>query len=318
MSLLSAAHEVGKVPALKGKAAAGLRDFAVLMTELEKKKDAPPDEVIREVLDKSGYRRMLLDSTDPEDQERLANIEELITAAKQFAAEDAPAHHRRLFGEHHAGERRGLVEREAGRRVGDDDALGQGAGVPGGVPDGDGTGHLAARAERGPGGRGRGGAAAGVRGNDAGQGRAVPVPCPDARVPRPDAVRGAEHVSGRAAEGGRARRSTYRPGRAARRRRWSSGAAAEATRRRRDGPTPACVRSRPSHPPPPPAGGPGGRDGQAASTPRGCWCATGPTARAASRGERSRGATKVRIRFASAGERTFIADKVTLEILRKG
>ena len=32
---------------------------------------------------------MLLDSTDPEDQERLANIEELITAAKQFAAEDA-------------------------------------------------------------------------------------------------------------------------------------------------------------------------------------------------------------------------------------
>ena len=27
---------------------------------------------------------------------------------------------------------------------------------------------------------------------------------------------------------------------------------------------------------------------------------------------------KVKIRFASAGERTFIADKVTLEILRKG
>ena len=40
------------------------------------------------MLDRSGYRRMLLDSTDPEDQERLANIEELITAAKQFAAED--------------------------------------------------------------------------------------------------------------------------------------------------------------------------------------------------------------------------------------
>src|SRR5207302_5945565 len=57
--------------------------------DLAKKADAPPDEVIREVLDHSGYRRMLLDSNDPEDQERLANIEELITAAKQFAAEDA-------------------------------------------------------------------------------------------------------------------------------------------------------------------------------------------------------------------------------------
>ncbi len=89
MSLLSAAREVAKIPALKGKAAAGLRDFAVLMGELEKKKDTPPDEVIRAVLEASGYRRMLLDSTDPEDQERLANIEELITAAKQFAAEDS-------------------------------------------------------------------------------------------------------------------------------------------------------------------------------------------------------------------------------------
>ncbi len=89
MSLLAAAREIAKVPDVKGKAAAGLRDFAQLITELEKIIDAPPDDVIREVLDKSSYRRMLLESADPEDQERLANIEELITAAKQFAAEDA-------------------------------------------------------------------------------------------------------------------------------------------------------------------------------------------------------------------------------------
>jgi DNA helicase-2/ATP-dependent DNA helicase PcrA len=89
IGLLSAAREVQKVAMIKGKAAAGLCDFAQLMGELEKKKDAPPDEVIRAVLDASGYRRMLLDSADPEDQERLANIEELITAASQFAAEDS-------------------------------------------------------------------------------------------------------------------------------------------------------------------------------------------------------------------------------------
>ncbi len=59
------------------------------MGELARFREAQPDEVIRQVLDLSGYRRMLLDSRDPEDQERLANIEELITAAKQFASEDS-------------------------------------------------------------------------------------------------------------------------------------------------------------------------------------------------------------------------------------
>src|SRR4029077_4051197 len=37
---------------------------------------------------RSGYRRMLLDSHNTEDEERLADIEELNTAAKQYAAED--------------------------------------------------------------------------------------------------------------------------------------------------------------------------------------------------------------------------------------
>jgi DNA helicase-2/ATP-dependent DNA helicase PcrA len=88
LSLLGAAAEVHKIPAIKGKAAKGLADFARLMLELGPVKDAQPDEVIRQVLDKSGYRRMLTDSHDSEDEDRLANIEELITAAKQFADED--------------------------------------------------------------------------------------------------------------------------------------------------------------------------------------------------------------------------------------
>jgi DNA helicase-2/ATP-dependent DNA helicase PcrA len=87
--LLEACGEVAHIPAIKGKATAGLRNFALLIHELAKLADAPPDEVIRQVLDRSGYRQMLQVSSDPEDQERLANIEELITAAKQFAAEDS-------------------------------------------------------------------------------------------------------------------------------------------------------------------------------------------------------------------------------------
>jgi DNA helicase-2/ATP-dependent DNA helicase PcrA len=88
LSLLGACKRAEFIPALKGKAAGALRNFAVLMGELAELAHAQPDEVIRQVLDCTGYRRMLLDSTDAEDQDRLANIEELITAAKQFAAED--------------------------------------------------------------------------------------------------------------------------------------------------------------------------------------------------------------------------------------
>jgi DNA helicase-2/ATP-dependent DNA helicase PcrA len=89
MSLLSAAAEVSKVPAIKGKAATSLAAFARMMGELAGRADAPPDEVIRQVLDHTGYRQMLKDSQDPDDQERLANIEELVTAARQFAQEDS-------------------------------------------------------------------------------------------------------------------------------------------------------------------------------------------------------------------------------------
>jgi DNA helicase-2/ATP-dependent DNA helicase PcrA len=88
VSLLQACGEVTRISALKGKAAKALAEFAEIMRELSKFLDAQPDEVIRQVLDRTGYRQMLRDSKDDEDQERLANIEELVTAAKQFADED--------------------------------------------------------------------------------------------------------------------------------------------------------------------------------------------------------------------------------------
>jgi DNA helicase-2/ATP-dependent DNA helicase PcrA len=89
INLLEAATHVQQIPAIKGKAAKGLAEFANLMRELQSAVDMPPDEVIEQVLDRTGYRSMLKDSRDNEDQDRLANVEELITAAKQFAAEDS-------------------------------------------------------------------------------------------------------------------------------------------------------------------------------------------------------------------------------------
>jgi DNA helicase-2/ATP-dependent DNA helicase PcrA len=88
LSLLAAAAEVEKIPQIKGKAAGGLRDFARLMNDLRKHLEDPPGEVIRQVIEKSGYAGMLKASKDEDDLERLANVEEMVTAARQFAAED--------------------------------------------------------------------------------------------------------------------------------------------------------------------------------------------------------------------------------------
>ncbi len=88
MSLCAAAAEVDKIPSIKGKAATSLKFFTKMLAELREYLVASPDEVMRQVLERTGYRKMLKTSDDPDDQERLANIEELITAAHQFHLED--------------------------------------------------------------------------------------------------------------------------------------------------------------------------------------------------------------------------------------
>ena len=88
ISLFQAASQVAQIPEIKGKGATGLRDFYRMMTELRSQLELPPHELIRVVIDKSGYGKMLRDSDDEEDADRLANIEEVITAAKQFHDED--------------------------------------------------------------------------------------------------------------------------------------------------------------------------------------------------------------------------------------
>ena len=89
MSLSAACERLAHVPAIKGKAAAGLRDFQKVMTKLRSMKEESPDKIIKAVIDESGYRDMLSAGED-EDMERLANIEELISAAHQFS-EQSPA-----------------------------------------------------------------------------------------------------------------------------------------------------------------------------------------------------------------------------------
>ncbi|MGL4420807.1 MAG: ATP-dependent helicase, partial [Gemmataceae bacterium] len=88
ISPMQAAGQVAKITEIRGKAATGLKDFYRMMTDLRAELEQPPQELIRLVLDRSGYRKSLIDSSDDDDAERLANIEELITAAKQYHEED--------------------------------------------------------------------------------------------------------------------------------------------------------------------------------------------------------------------------------------
>lgn len=59
-----------------------------MMSELRSKLDLPPHDLVRLVLEKSGYEAMLRESGDEDDAERLANVGELVTAAKQYWDED--------------------------------------------------------------------------------------------------------------------------------------------------------------------------------------------------------------------------------------
>jgi DNA helicase-2/ATP-dependent DNA helicase PcrA len=86
-TLVTACNRAEFIQGLKGKQLTAVRGFGQMMTELGEFLQATPDEVIRQTLERSGLRKMLKESGDDEDQERLANVEELISAARQMHAE---------------------------------------------------------------------------------------------------------------------------------------------------------------------------------------------------------------------------------------
>jgi DNA helicase-2/ATP-dependent DNA helicase PcrA len=85
--LLAMARQGANVPALKDKAVRALRDFGLLMDELAALRDHPAEEVLRKLLALSGYHDHLAGDGRDGGEDRLANIEELVTAARQFDRE---------------------------------------------------------------------------------------------------------------------------------------------------------------------------------------------------------------------------------------
>jgi DNA helicase-2/ATP-dependent DNA helicase PcrA len=84
LTMLKAARERGLIESLNKRAAVAVAKFVAMIDRLALVAAAPLEEVLGHVLADSGYQQFLADSEDGEDQDRLANIEELLTAARQF------------------------------------------------------------------------------------------------------------------------------------------------------------------------------------------------------------------------------------------
>ncbi|MEQ8846824.1 UvrD-helicase domain-containing protein [Botrimarina sp.] len=84
LSMLEAARDAPQVDGLSKRAATMVGKFVAIMDRLDAYIAGPAEEALGAVLYESGYREHLGQSDSEEDLNRLANIEELLTDARQF------------------------------------------------------------------------------------------------------------------------------------------------------------------------------------------------------------------------------------------
>lgn len=85
---LQAAAE-GKVPMLNTRAEKAIAGFVELLDGLRGRLDDDLGELVEAVLERTGYRRELEASTDPQELARLDNLNELVSVAHEFSADQA-------------------------------------------------------------------------------------------------------------------------------------------------------------------------------------------------------------------------------------
>lgn len=81
---LQAAAE-GKVPMLNSRSEKAIASFVELLDSLRAGLDGELGDLVETVLDRTGYRRELEASSDPQDQARLDNLNELVSVAHEFS-----------------------------------------------------------------------------------------------------------------------------------------------------------------------------------------------------------------------------------------
>jgi DNA helicase II / ATP-dependent DNA helicase PcrA len=84
LSMLEAAREAGMIEGLSNRAAVSVAKFVALLDRLSLRINEPVEEILGSILSETGYRDNLEGSDDPDDEDRLANIEELLTSAREF------------------------------------------------------------------------------------------------------------------------------------------------------------------------------------------------------------------------------------------
>ncbi len=87
---LQAAAE-GKVPMLNSRSEKAIAAFVELLDDLRGHLDDDLGDLVEAVLERSGYRRELESSTDPQELARLDNLNELVSVAHEFGTDQANA-----------------------------------------------------------------------------------------------------------------------------------------------------------------------------------------------------------------------------------
>lgn len=88
-ALVAAAE--GKVPMLNSRAEKAISGFVELLDELRGRLDDDLGDLVESVLERTGYRRELESSTDPQELARLDNLNELVSVAHEFSTDRANA-----------------------------------------------------------------------------------------------------------------------------------------------------------------------------------------------------------------------------------
>ena len=84
LSLLEAARVARQVPSLSKRSASLVEKFVVLFDRVASAVEGPIEEILGLILSETEYQERLKASESEEDQQRLANIEELLTVARDF------------------------------------------------------------------------------------------------------------------------------------------------------------------------------------------------------------------------------------------
>lgn len=83
-TLLALARDCRELEGISKKAATSLHEFSLLVERLTRMITKPVEELMGHVLAETGYQQHLKESDAAEDEERLANVEELLTVARSY------------------------------------------------------------------------------------------------------------------------------------------------------------------------------------------------------------------------------------------